>query len=162
MGNICLKNVDFYVVSDQFSQNNIIQNDVKYANLTVDGSARVKDYNLNLIEIEKITKNKILQLEASTPTVIAPNSEKLINFQNRYPVDVAGDYAVETQSACSGVDVIFGKSASTFNKNCSHFIKRICDPSDQPVNIPAGVRLVNSVQVTVPDTRFKLASQQEG
>jgi hypothetical protein len=173
IGQICLKNVDFYIVENNFkpilgtpalknndialcfSQNKMIQNGIKHADLFFDEKTAVKDHNLNLVTTEKTTKTNVLQLEATQPTVIAANTEKFIECTTRYPVVVAGDYSVEVESAAASYDVLFGKSVSSFSANHNKCIIRVCNASDKSIKIPAGVRLVNTVQVTVPDVAFK-------
>ena len=133
MGSIELRNVVFYIVSDLlkpilgtpalennriaicFSQNKLIQNGTKYADLITNNDEKIKNFNLNLVTVEKKLKNHVLQLEASERYEIQANSERIIKCQARYPVLVAGDYAVEIESANTKLDVLFGKSVSTFS-----------------------------------------------
>ena len=173
MGNIQLENVNFYIVGNQlkpilgtpalekngisicFSQKKLIQNGIKHAWLTSNESKQVKNYNLNLFAIEKRMGNQVLQLEATEIHKIPPNSEKIINCRSRYPVLVAGDYSVETESADHKLAIIIGKSVSTFAPNYNKCILRVCNATDAPVLLPAGVRLINAVQVTVPKPDHK-------
>ena len=67
----------------------------------------------------------------------------------------AGDYSIEVESAVLDYDVLFGKSVSTFSETSNKCILRICNVSEKKMEIPAGVRLVNAVQVTVPDSEFQ-------
>ena len=89
IGKIFLKNVNFYIVENNlkpilgtpalqnndialcFSQNKMIQNGIKHADLIFEENSNIKDYNLNLVTTEKNSTTQILQLEATETTKIA-------------------------------------------------------------------------------------------
>ena len=173
MGSIELRNVVFYIVSDLlkpilgtpalennriaicFSQNKLIQNGTKYADLITNNDEKIKNFNLNLVTVEKKLKNHVLQLEASERYEIQANSERIIKCQARYPVLVAGDYAVEIESANTKLDVLFGKSVSTFSAESNTCLLRMCNATDVTVVVPVKTRLINAVQVTVQTRDYK-------
>lgn len=173
MGNIKLKNVEFFVVDNLFkpilgtpalqdnniaicfSKNTIIQNGSKIAKLSSDEHSTVKNHNLNLVAIEKKMETQILQLEIAEPIKIKPNCENIIKCTTRYSVAVAGDYAIEPESAATSLGLVFGKSVSTFSDNNQTCLLRVCNVTDTVIEIPARTRIVNAAQVSVLETNFQ-------